>query len=134
VSAFIASGAIVEIDERPAAVNCVRNWLARTGYLRDDPQRWHDDVDGVEAVKQISLNVPCLIVRRSRLVAAITRTLTMRPLPSAPTFCNLRLEESQKQALHPQRHLADFVEKIVPMGSLELSWLITIGAGEAAFT
>jgi hypothetical protein len=31
VSAFIASGVIVEIDERPAAVNCVRNWLASTG-------------------------------------------------------------------------------------------------------
>src|SRR6185503_10098532 len=37
-----------------------------------------------------------IMSRRSRLVAAITRTLTMRPLPSAPTFCNSPVSRNRK--------------------------------------
>ena len=43
------------------------------------------------------------------------------------------LEEPQQQSLHPQRHLADFVEKDrAGVGDLELAGLVAIGAGEAA--
>src|SRR5262249_54262177 len=42
-------------------------------------------------------------------------------------------EKSQQQALHPQRHLADLVEKRRSvMCHLELAWLVAIGAGETA--
>ena len=41
--------------------------------------------------------------------------------------------EPQQQALHPERHLADFVEEdAAAVGHLELALLVTIGAGEAA--
>ena len=44
-----------------------------------------------------------------------------------------RFEESQQQALHPQRHLADFVEEDgAHVGRLELARLVAVGAGEAA--
>jgi len=43
------------------------------------------------------------------------------------------LQEPQEHGLHAKTHLADFVEEDrAHVGSLELSWLITIGAGEAA--
>ena len=43
------------------------------------------------------------------------------------------LEEAQQQALHAQRHLADFVEEDrAAVGHLELARLVAIGAGEAA--
>ena len=43
------------------------------------------------------------------------------------------LEEAQQQALHAQRHLADFVEEDrARCGHLELAGLVAIGAGEAA--
>ena len=45
-----------------------------------------------------------------------------------------RLEEPQEQPLHPERHLADFVEEDrAVMRELELARAIAIGAGEAAF-
>ena len=43
------------------------------------------------------------------------------------------LEEPQQQPLHPQRHLADFVEEDgAVVGHLELAGLVAVGAGEAA--
>ena len=43
------------------------------------------------------------------------------------------LEEAQQQALHAQRHLADFVEEHrAHVRRLELAGLVAIGAGEAA--
>ncbi len=43
------------------------------------------------------------------------------------------LQEPQQQALHAQRHLADFVEEDgAAVGHLELALLVAIGAGEAA--
>ncbi len=42
-------------------------------------------------------------------------------------------EESEQETLHPQRHLADFVEKDRAVRShFELAGLVSIGAGEAA--
>ena len=44
-----------------------------------------------------------------------------------------RLEESQEQRLHPQAHLADFVEEQrAAVGHLQLAALVAVGAGEAA--
>ena len=41
--------------------------------------------------------------------------------------------EPQQQPLHPQRHLADFVEEdAAAVGHLELALLVSIGTGEAA--
>ena len=43
------------------------------------------------------------------------------------------LEEPQQQTLHPQRHLADFVEEDrAVVGHLELAGLVAVGAREAA--
>ena len=43
------------------------------------------------------------------------------------------LEKPQQQRLHPQAHLADFVEKQrAAMRELELAALVAVGAGEAA--
>ena len=45
-----------------------------------------------------------------------------------------RLQESQQQRLHPQRHLADLVEEQRALvGLLEEARLVAIGVGEAAF-
>ena len=43
------------------------------------------------------------------------------------------LEKSQQERLHPQAHVADFVEKErAPIRQLELARLVAVGAGEAA--
>ena len=43
-----------------------------------------------------------------------------------------RFEEAEQQSLHPQAHLAHFIEKHgSAAGHLELARLVTVGAGEA---
>ena len=72
--------------------------------------------------------------RRLRLVAAMTRMLTVARDPIGADLLQLAgLEEAQQQALHAQRHLADFVEEQrAAVGHFELALLVAIGAGEAA--
>jgi len=42
-------------------------------------------------------------------------------------------EKPQQQTLHPQGHLADFIEEHRPaVGDLEFAWLVAKGAGETA--
>ena len=44
------------------------------------------------------------------------------------------LQETQQQRLHPEAHLADFVEKQrAAVRELQLAALVTVGAGEASF-
>ena len=73
-------------------------------------------------------------MRRSRCVAAITRTFTRAAGAIRPDLLQLSgLEEAQQQALHPHRHLADLVEKHRALvGVFELAGLVAVGAGEAA--
>ena len=67
------------------------------------------------------------------MVAAITRTLTRAVARSAPTLQFAGLHETEQQALHAQRHLADLVqEHRAAVGHLELALLVAVGAGEGA--
>ena len=72
--------------------------------------------------------------RRLRLVAAMTRTSTRPHRAVGADLLQLAgLEEPQQQALHAQRHLADFVEEDrAAVGQFELARLVAVGAGEAA--
>ena len=72
--------------------------------------------------------------RRLRFVAAMTRTLTRaHGAIGADLLQFAGFEEPQQQTLHPERHLADFVEEDAPaVGHLELALLVAIGAREAA--
>ncbi len=63
----------------------------------------------------------------------MTRTLTRpRDAIGADLLQFTGFHESQQQPLHPQRHLADFVEKdTAAVRHLELALLVAVGAGEA---
>ena len=54
--------------------------------------------------------------------------------PIGPDLLQLAgFEEAQQKSLHPQGHLADFVEEDrAAVGELELARLVAIGAGKAA--
>ena len=124
------------IDERLAAVNCVRNWLRQNrNVFATIPQRRHDDVDDVETVEQILAERP-LLDHVAQVAVGRGDHADVDDASAAIGADLLQLaglEESQQQALHPQRHLADFVEEDrAHVGSFELSWLVAIGAGEAA--
>ena len=64
----------------------------------------------------------------------MTRTLTCRVLPLGSDLLHFAcFEEPQQHPLHPQRHLADFVEEDrAEMRRLHLSGLVAIRAGETA--
>ena len=72
--------------------------------------------------------------RRLRLVAVISRTSERPVTPSTPIVWNLSgLRKSQEDGLHPQAHLAEFVEEQRAAISLaDKSGFVTIRAGEAA--
>ena len=98
-------------------------------------QRRHDDVNDVEAVEQV------LAERALRdhvaQVAVGRRDHADVDDAAAAVGADLLqlagLEEAQQQALHAQRHLADFVEEDrAHVGGFELARLVAIGAGEAA--
>ena len=71
---------------------------------------------------------------RLRLVAAIDPDVDDAAAALGADLLQLAgLEEAEEQALHAQRHLADFVEEDGALvGGLELAGLVAIGAGEAA--
>ena len=99
-------------------------------------QRRDDEVNDVEAIEQVLAKVP---VGDHRAEVAVGRGNDAHVHPRAgairPDLLQLSgLEEPQQQALHPQRHLADLVEKHRALvGVFELAGLVAIRASEAAF-
>ena len=98
-------------------------------------KRRHNDVDDIETVEQVLAesalldHLPQVPVRRGddTDVHNASASVGTHLLEFAG------LEESQKQSLHPQRHLPDFVEENRPhVGRFELTRLVAVGAGEAA--
>ncbi len=117
-------------------VNCVQEVLdQRRDVLAALAQRRHGQVDDVQAVEQVLAeralgdHVAQVAVRRGddADVDASHRAVGADLLQLAG------FQEPQQQALHAQRHLADFVEEDgAAVGHLELARLVAIGAGEAA--
>ena len=64
----------------------------------------------------------------------MTRTSTFAETTSEPTGLTLAvLEKAEEHRLHPQAHLADFVEEDRAfVGKLKQADLVAMGAGEAA--
>ena len=124
------------IDDRPAAVNCVEKLVRQDrNVLATIPQRRHHDVDDVQAVEQVLAERPLLDhVSQVAIGRGDHAHVDDSPAAVGADFLELAgLEESQKEALHPKRHLAHFVqEDRSHVGRLELAWLVPIGAGEAA--
>ena len=69
------------------------------------------------------------------MVAQITRTFSRPVARSDADLLKLSgLEKPQEETLHPQRHLADLVEKHgAAVGVFQLAGLVPVGAGETAF-
>ena len=109
--------------------------MSERDVLAPLPQRRHDEVDDVDAVEQIFAE---LSLRDEIAQVAVGRrehaNVRRHRNPLGADLLNLAgLEEPQQQPLHPQRHLADFVEEDGAVARhLELAGLVAIGAREAA--
>ena len=124
------------IGERLAATNLLRKCVHQLGnVLAALAQRRHRDLDDVEPVVEVFAeralgdHVAQVAMRRAdHADVDVTRAAV-----GADALNFAGLEEPQQQALHAQRHLADFVEEHrAHVGRLELARLVAIGAGEAA--
>ena len=98
------------------------------------PERWHQDMDDVQAVEEI-------LPERALLDHLAQVAIGGRDHPDVddaaaavgPDLLQFaRLEEPQQQSLHPQRHLTHFVEKYrAQVGHLELAGLVAVRPREA---
>ena len=137
VSIFIASGDTAFDDVAVVLGETLRGNSATSSGMSSRRSRSGGtvEVDDVQAIEQILAeralgdHVAQVAVRRGNDpdVDAPARAIGADLLQLAG------LQESEQQPLHPQRHLADFVEENRPfVGELELARLVAIGAGEAA--
>ena len=98
-------------------------------------QRRDDKMDDVEPVEQVFAKLPLRDHVAQRPVGRRNHAHVhaARGLVGADFLQFAGLEKPQQQPLHPQRHLADFVEEDgAVMRQLELARLVAIRAGEAA--
>ncbi len=98
-------------------------------------QRRNRQVDDVEAIEQVLAELPLVDeMPQAPVGGGDDPDVDRRPRPLGADLLQLAgLEEAQQHALHPQRHLADFVEEHGALvRHLELAGLVAIRPGEAA--
>jgi hypothetical protein len=98
-------------------------------------QRRDDHVNHVDAIKEVFAK---LALRNQLFQIAARRgddadVADLGAILRADLLDFSGFEESQQQALHPRRHLSDFVEENrTAIGNFQLSGLVTVGARKAA--